>query len=463
MVNDIEKDKGKNGILVWDIDRLTRNPVDSGTIRWLLQQGIIYCVKTPIREYYPQDAGLLMALEEGRACDFLIRHSRNVKRGMEHSVINGRWPGNVPIGYKYHHKKKNIVPIKNKAEIALKIFEKYSTGRYGIRWVSRTLEEFGIVNKYGRRWSNSRVQTFLSNKLYIGVMTWNGVSYKGKYETFISTELFNKVQKVLKKKSKPRRVRKGHNFAFCGIFRCSCGSMITAQWARGNGGLYCYYRCADKTGTCKEKYLQDHLLVGQCIEALKPLAITEQESSSIREAINDIVENDNKSIEETTKGIKKELISIQDKLDNLTDKYIDEVVDEDSYKSATARLVAKKARLSEEKRRLLKEQSFYWIEPAFDYINSLESIAKLDSKSSKEEIAKLVQEVGLNHKISDKKISFALGELSDYTASFLALKRKESAGNPCSHNEKSSQCSSWWALQGSNLRPTGCKPVALAN
>src|SRR5271170_7003045 len=46
-----------NGIIVWDIDRLYRNPVDEGRVRWMLQRGIIASIKTPTRSYFPSDAG----------------------------------------------------------------------------------------------------------------------------------------------------------------------------------------------------------------------------------------------------------------------------------------------------------------------------------------------------------------------------------------------------------------------
>src|SRR5438128_565595 len=56
-----------DGILVWDIDRLFRNPVDEGRVRWMLQRGVLKSVRTMQREYLPCDAGLLMAIEGGRA------------------------------------------------------------------------------------------------------------------------------------------------------------------------------------------------------------------------------------------------------------------------------------------------------------------------------------------------------------------------------------------------------------
>lgn len=38
MVKLLENSSGDYGILCWKIDRLNRNPIDSGKIQWLLQQ-----------------------------------------------------------------------------------------------------------------------------------------------------------------------------------------------------------------------------------------------------------------------------------------------------------------------------------------------------------------------------------------------------------------------------------------
>src|SRR5262245_49495106 len=52
MLNRIERGEA-SGLIVWDIDRLYRNPIDEGRVRWLLQQGLITSILTPKREYFP--------------------------------------------------------------------------------------------------------------------------------------------------------------------------------------------------------------------------------------------------------------------------------------------------------------------------------------------------------------------------------------------------------------------------
>jgi site-specific DNA recombinase len=82
-----------NGIIVWDIDRLYRNPADEGRVRWMLQRGIIASIRTQSRCYFPADAGLLIAIEGGRATDFIIHHKRDVARGVHEKLLRGEWPG----------------------------------------------------------------------------------------------------------------------------------------------------------------------------------------------------------------------------------------------------------------------------------------------------------------------------------------------------------------------------------
>ena len=54
MMRRVEKGEA-SGIICWKIDRLSRNPVDSGRISWLLQQGTIAKIITHDRVYLPHD------------------------------------------------------------------------------------------------------------------------------------------------------------------------------------------------------------------------------------------------------------------------------------------------------------------------------------------------------------------------------------------------------------------------
>ncbi len=61
-----------DGILCWEINRLSRNPVDSGKIQWMLQQGIIKSVP------YHQPR-----VQTRRQCTFVERRER-VRQPVHH-------------------------------------------------------------------------------------------------------------------------------------------------------------------------------------------------------------------------------------------------------------------------------------------------------------------------------------------------------------------------------------------
>ena len=54
MIQRIENGEA-NGILCWHLNRLTRNPIDSGKLSWLLQLGIIKSIQTIERQYLPHN------------------------------------------------------------------------------------------------------------------------------------------------------------------------------------------------------------------------------------------------------------------------------------------------------------------------------------------------------------------------------------------------------------------------
>src|SRR3989338_7406868 len=72
-----------DGILCWQINRLSRNPIDSGKLSWLLQKGVLKSIQTIDRQYLPDDNVLLFNVESGMANQFIIDLRKSSRRGME--------------------------------------------------------------------------------------------------------------------------------------------------------------------------------------------------------------------------------------------------------------------------------------------------------------------------------------------------------------------------------------------
>lgn len=372
---------------------------------------------------------------------------------------------NRKLGYLYDPKLRNIVPDPKRAKIVRAIFEEVSVGMRGLLWAAERLEEMGMRTKNGKVRSNFRVYKLLTNRLYTGVMVWNGKVFEGKYQPIVSQELFNKVQMVLKVRSKPRKTRNGHNFPFCGLFRCTCGSMMTAQWARGrHGGLYRYYRCTRKAGRCSEPYLQEKFVAEQCLDILRPLTISTEQATLLRNLIGAEVAKEGDAVESAVEQVTERIAGVQTKLNKLTRAYLKERIEDEAYESVTEELVTEKTALKQEKQRLQRTGSSYWNEPSLEVVSTLELAGKVQTSKSPQEISPLVHKVGTNPRISRKTVSFSFGEPYAVIPSYLGNLDISTAttSSLCDEkNPKGYRLTVWCGVRGSNPRPCPCKGPAL--
>ena len=243
------------GILAWHTDRLSRNSVDGGRLIYLLDTGKLADLKFPTSVFDNSPSGkFFLSIALSNAKYYIDNLSENVRRGNRAKLRRGEWPGQKPFGYVYDHRLRNIVPEPREAKIVKIVFQEYATGKHTLRSIAHHLAELAK----GKVKSNHAIELFLQNELYMGVMKWNDEAHEGKFQPLITKRLFTKVEDVLRERSKPRKTKSKHDFPLRGLFHCSCGSMITAQWTHGNGGTYRYYRCTRKHGACSEKYVKEN-------------------------------------------------------------------------------------------------------------------------------------------------------------------------------------------------------------
>ena len=92
-----------------------------------------------------------------------------------------------------------------------------------------------------------------------------------------------------------------------------------------------------------------------------------------------------------------------------------------------------------------------WIEPTKNFIKTAFSIQRIISEKSFEEIRQIVEKVGTNHIISNKKVAWNWQSPYDFLASFLASPgRWRGEPNEISRS-KNLTFPLWWAAQESNL------------
>ncbi len=161
---------------------------------------------------------------------------------------------------------------------------------------------------------------------------------------------------------------------------------------------------------------------------------------------------ESQSLQKSIAGIEEKLPPLQEKLNRLTRCYLDQVIDEETYQQSKDAMVVEKTTLKREVERLRKTRSNYWIEPARELVNTLETLGETDFSESLSEMSKLVQKIGTNRLISRKTVTFSLSEPYDFVPSLLASVRVGSSTTLLSRSEEKSQSSNWCARRDSNPR-----------
>ena len=202
MIEQMERGEA-SGILAWHPDRLARNSVDGGKIIYLVDTGIITEMKFPTFWFDPTPQGkFMLSIAFSQSKYYVDNLSENIKRGHRNKVKEGIWPQMSPIGY-VNVKGGGIIPHVDLAPLVKKTFEAYATGNFTLREVRDKFNALGLKRKSGRELAVSNYQKLLKNPIYTGLMRYNGEIFEGKHEPIITKKLFDSVQEVMSRKSKP--------------------------------------------------------------------------------------------------------------------------------------------------------------------------------------------------------------------------------------------------------------------
>jgi len=329
-----------DGIVCWKLDRLSRNPIDSGQIQWFLQEGIIKEIQTIEKRYLPEDNALIFNVESGMANQYIRDLSRNVKRGMQTKLEKGYWPNYAPIGY--FNKDGKVFPDKEKAKYIVKAFELYSTGGYSVKEISDILFQEGFRSRSGYKYHKSKIYKILFNPFYYGVMRMHGEFYAGKHKPVISKELFDNVQLALQGKNHSKKQK--HFFALRGFFRChKCGCLLTATLKKG----FTYYYCTNGKGNCNEhrKYLRSEELGMKIAKEFAGLRFNPELVEIMYLSAKEKTEYKKTYLVNAKNSLVRELELVKEKSERLLEGFVSGFVKKDRYESKSKELGKREADL----------------------------------------------------------------------------------------------------------------------
>ncbi len=433
-----------NGILCWEINRLSRNPVDSGTIQWMLQQGILKSVRTINREYRPDDNALLLSVESGSANQFILDLKKGVRRGLDSKLDKGLAPILAPLGYlntKIETRGENyIIKDPERFDLIRKAWDMMLSGAYNPPQILEIMNnEWGMRTRKTKRKGNkppsrNTIYRIFSDLFYTGLFYYRGKTYQGKHEPMVTLEEFDKVQILLGREGRPRP--KTHEFPFTGIIRCGeCGSFITAiektKIIKSTGKLktFIYYFCARKKNGCpctQNKFLKGEDLESQIEVELKSMTILPEFKDWALEILR---ENNDKEIEERSKVYEmqhKTLTETQNQLDSLTRMRYRELIGDEEFTKERNHLQSHIAEIKNTLRQTEKRAED-WIdltEKTFEFACYARSHFNSGDKQTKREI---LTALGQNYTLKDQKLVISLNEwLKPIVSQYPAIEKEYS-------------------------------------
>ncbi len=392
-----------DGIISWHPDRLARNSVDGGKIIHFVDRGFIKSLKFPCFWFEPTPQGLFMLnIAFGQSKYFVDNLRENVKRGLRQKIRNGVWPGWAPVGYLNNPKTRGIDIDPDKAPKIVKMFELYATGAYTLHSLANWCKKNGLVGNLGKPLVIANIQKNLQNIFYLGLMKWKGEIFEGQHEPLISKKLFDKCQEVMAKRGKVQEVRK-HHFAFLGLLKCaSCGCSITGERQKGHN----YYRCTKKKGLCQEKhYLREEALTEQIKSFLQKVSLSSQDTEKILAALNNEQDKAREDAQSKVSVLKEQLVQIEAKLQKLLDIYLADALSTEEYAAKKQSLVSEKMSLNE-KITDFATKGLSWLEPAREFVKSLNQAANLVQTDNLSELPTFLKNIGSNHILRNREFVF---------------------------------------------------------
>jgi len=400
MIASIEESEAE-GILAWHPDRLARNSIDGGRIIYCIDTGKITTLKFPTFWFDPTPQGkFMLSIAFGQSKYYVDNLSENVKRGIRQKLRSGIWPAWAPLGYINDKNNHCITVDKEKAKFIKKVFELYATGEYPLAQIRKIINTAGLVGRKGKMLSVSNYQYMLKNKIYYGMIEYNGELYDGKHKPIITKKLFDRCQEVMKQKSKPKG-RKLKPYMYRGFFRCGeCGCFITTETQKGHN----YLRCTKRKNPCSQRYTREEIITSQIKEVLKKVSLSsawvdasiiqfEKEQTEISQAESSF-----------TQKLRDELMEIEIKLDRLLDLHLEGSLTQTEYTTKKQKLILAKKDL-EEKISSFGRKSNNRFELAITFLKATNQAEKYAQKENPERNRDFLKKIGSNFRIADRTLA----------------------------------------------------------
>lgn len=334
-----------HGVVIHKIDRSARNLKDWSDLGDFIDQGIDVHFVNESLDLQSRGGRLSADIQAVVAADYIRNLREEAKKGIYGRLKQGFYPLRAPIGYQDQGtgKAKTIDPVKG--PLVKKAFELYGSGQWSIPTLMDELYRRGLRNNAGGRVTRNGLHTILRNPFYTGVMRImaSGETYIGNHEALISKSLFDRVQNILHGRVGTRV--NVHDFLFRRFVKCEqCGRSLIGERQKG----IAYYRC--HTTTCPKTSVRENDIAGTVDEAFKALALSPAEKTYLKERIAELKATWIKDRETYAQALKMRTDQVIDRLNRLTDAYLDQAIEKEIFDERKAALIMERRMLEDQMR-----------------------------------------------------------------------------------------------------------------
>ncbi|MEX0921427.1 MAG: recombinase family protein [Rhodovibrionaceae bacterium] len=333
------------GVITHRIDRSARNLKDWADLGVLIDQGLEVHFAHENVDLTSRGGRLAADIQAVVAADFIRNLRDEVKKGFYGRLKQGIYPLRAPLGYLDQGGGKSKAIDSVSGPLVKLGFELYAAGDWSFERLGEELYKRGLRNKAGKRLSLNGISTFLNNPFYYGIIRLKktGETFQGNHEPLIEESLFKRVQAVLRRQQ-PHKV-KVHRYRYQRFITCqTCGRCLIAETQKG----HVYYRCHTKS--CPLTSLREEEIDAVIRGSTMQFQFSKEEWRLINAEVDAVLSEGYEQDRVTLQSIALAKTAIDDRLNRLTDAYLDKTVDRDLY------LMRKEALLDERASLLSKER-----------------------------------------------------------------------------------------------------------
>lgn len=332
------------GLVVHKIDRSARNLKDWANLGALIDRGVDVHFAHDSVDLRSRGGRLSADIQAVVAADYIRNLRDEVLKGYYGRLKQGLYPLPAPVGYldRGKGKPKEIDPVRG--PLVRHAFERYATGRVGLKDLRIELAAKGLVStRSGKTLSLCGISTMLNNPFYTGIVhiKRTNETYKGQHEPLIPKSLFDRVQAILRGKVVLRFHK--HDYLFRLTVRCvGCGYHLIGEKQKRT---HIYYRC--HSDACKGVSIReidiDHALQME----LRYLQLDAREQQALRMVAATMRKEIEGDTEQIRAALRLRLGKLEERLARLTDAFVDEAIDRALFENRKRACIGEQQRITE--------------------------------------------------------------------------------------------------------------------